>query len=159
LRAANLPKNVLHILANGERLPTERLQYYDLDEILPTPLEESLAQEIRDAHCNMLPEEALPGMMAVQRARDAAMAHAMADDNPAGAILIAGAGHTRKDRGVPTHFPNETAGKNILSLAFLEADPAQPDPAAYDAPYDLVWFTSAVPPIDACAEMIKRRKT
>jgi len=80
-------------------------------------------------------------------------------DGGGSAILIAGAGHSRTDRGVPPILESITQDKTILSLAFIEADPAKKDPAAYDAPYDLVWFTSAVPPIDACVEMKKRKKT
>jgi len=158
IRAANVAKDELMVLAKGESLSPLRMLFFRLDKPLPGGLADSLADEIREAHCRQLPEEAIPGMVRAQRARDAAMAHAMVDSGGS-AILIAGAGHSRTDRGVPRILESITQDKQILSLAFMEADPAKPDPAAYDAPYDLVWFTSAVPPVDACAEMKKRKKT
>jgi uncharacterized iron-regulated protein len=158
IRPANVAKDELMTLAKGESLPPQRMLFFRLDKPLPGDQTDSLADEIREAHCHQLPEDAIPGMVHAQRARDAAMAHAMVDGGGS-AILIAGAGHSRTDRGVPPILESITQDKTILSLAFIEADPAKKDPAAYDAPYDLVWFTSAVPPIDACVEMKKRKKT
>lgn len=157
IRAANVDRRELRGLAMGEEMPAERLAFFGLDHALPPPLEESLSREIREVHCGLLPESALPGMVKAQRARDAVMAHALIDGNDGAAVLIAGAGHVRVDRGVPYLLRSMAPGKRVLSLAFLETDPAKGDPAAYDAPYDLLWFTSAVPPIDGCAAMRRRK--
>ncbi|HVI51756.1 MAG TPA: ChaN family lipoprotein [Candidatus Sulfotelmatobacter sp.] len=155
---ANVAKDELRAIAHGESIPPNRILFLRLDKPLPGPLADGLAQDVRDAHCGQIPEAAIPGMIAAQRARDAAMAHAMADNTLGSAVLIAGAGHIRKDRGVPRILESITQDRRILSVGFVEVDAAKADAAAYDAPYDLAWFTSAAPPIDGCAEMAKRKK-
>lgn len=159
LRAANVARDELRSLAKGEALAPQRMLFFRLDKPMPGGQADELAAEIREAHCGQLPEAAIPGMIKAQRARDAAMAHAMSDGGTRSAVLIAGAGHTRKDRGVPRILEDIGGGGRILSLAFIEAETGKDRPAAYDIPYDLVWFTSAAPPIDGCAEMAKRKGT
>jgi uncharacterized iron-regulated protein len=51
-----------------------------------------------------------------QRARDAHIAAAMRDAGGDGAVLIAGAGHARRDMGVPRLLPDA----DVISLAFIE---------------------------------------
>jgi uncharacterized iron-regulated protein len=162
LRPANLPRDTLRALARSQPVPPETRVLYRLDQPLPAPTLDAMADEIREAHCGQLPESALPGMVAVQRARDAAMAHAMADDAPDGAVLIAGSGHTRSDRGVPTLLAALAPGRSVISLGFVETTEDQPDPAAYGAefgadkpPFDAVWFTTRTEREDGCAAMTK----
>lgn len=158
IRPANLPKAELRALAKGDGVAPDRLLFYRLDKPMNGRYAEDLQQEIRDAHCGQLPESAVPNMVSVQRARDAAMAHALADASPGGGVLIAGAGHTRSDRGAPVALAGLAPQRTVLSVGFTEIAPGQTDPASYDAPYDAVWFTSAVPAIDGCAEMKKAMK-
>lgn len=122
----------------------------------------SLARELRDSHCGHVPEDALQGMATVQRARDAHMAAAMIDaaalPDIDGAVLIAGAGHVRRDRGVPWHLARMAPGKTILTIAFREVDPVRTAAAQYVGPgtFDYVWFTPRRDDEDPCARFEER---
>jgi len=108
----------------------------------------ALADEVREAHCGMAPDAMVDAMIEVQRARDASLADALlASAGRDGAVLVAGAGHARRDRGAPLYLARRAPGKSVLSLAFLEV-PA--DPAELDASFDLVWFTPRVDDHDPC---------
>jgi hypothetical protein len=112
----------------------------------------------------MLPDAAVPGMVRVQRSRDAVMAAALADGmrEYGKAVLIAGAGHTRADHGVPVALAARAPGTKVLALAFIEVKTEQSDPAAYGElfdsprlPFDAVWFTPRAEREDQC-EALKR---
>lgn len=136
-----------------------------LDHPLPPDERRAMADEIRAAHCGYAPEDALPGMVDVQRARDGAMAAALegAARRPGadGAVLVAGNGHVRRDRAVPWHLrvAGVPAGA-IASLAFLEVpvgEVAVTDPArdleervGSARAFDYVWYTPRVDAVDPC---------
>jgi uncharacterized iron-regulated protein len=123
-----------------------------LDRDLPAPLFAALEDEIRGAHCGAVPEQALGGMVQVQRARDAMLADRLAAvAGRAGGILIAGAGHVRKDRGVPRYLERLRPDARIVSLAFVETDLAQPW-LSKDLAYDYLWLTEPVERADPCVE-------
>jgi len=148
------------------------------DEILPpdvrqllekTPLSESqytdLEKEIIYSHCNKLPSEAISPMMQVQRVRDAVMALSLLRSKAETRVLIAGAGHTRNDRGVPLYLRGHDNTVNILSLAYLDVEPDTTDMQAYTQrwggktlPFDYVWFTPAVQRTEDPCNAIKHRK-
>ncbi len=160
LRPANLPQNVLHALARSWPLPDVTRHYYRLDQTLDASTAAALAEEIRASHCGQLPEKVVPAMVEVQRARDAAMALAMTEDAPTGAVLIAGAGHTRNDRGVPVQVAALAPGRPIFSLAFIQVadDEADPDQTL---PFDAVIFTPRIDDDDPCAglaEFLKKKR-
>jgi uncharacterized iron-regulated protein len=72
-------------------------------------LRELLAQDVRDGHCQLLPEAQVPGMVRIQIARDRSMADVAAAALRAAApqqtvLLLAGAQHAARDRGVPLHL-------------------------------------------------------
>ena len=115
-----------------------------LDRPLPAEVRDRLALELRDGHCGQLPDRALDGFIAVQRVRDAHMAAAMREGGGDGAVLIAGAGHARRDIGVPRLLPES----DTASLAFVEvrADMASPPALAVD----YVWLTPRVDDHDPC---------
>lgn len=115
--------------------------------------EQALRRTILDAHCGMLPEKVAPAMALAQRARDAAMALALA--SAAGpAVLIAGNGHVRRDLGVPLYLPPRAS---VLSVGFLETRAGEADPRAYEpGAYDYVWFTAPQPRPDPCEAMRRR---
>lgn len=105
------------------------------------------------SHCGMLPEKALPAMVNIQRLRDAWIAKVMRKEGVRdGAILIAGAQHVRRDRGVPWHLL--PTGDEMLALAAVEVARDVEDPAAYPsfdtAQFDYIWFTARVDEKDAC---------
>jgi len=131
----------------------------------------SIAADIRDSHCGYGSEESVKLMVGVQRARDAQMAQSLiAADDPDGAILVAGAGHVRNDYGIPVYLTAKAAGKQVISIAFLEVDNQKPEPANYALPdpngrlpFDFVWFTARVDDENPCEkfksqfEHLKRR--
>jgi uncharacterized iron-regulated protein len=117
-------------------------------------------REIADGHCGILPPAALPGMVNVQRARDAIMADALISRLDTGAIVIAGAGHVRKDIGVPVYLASRVPGQRLVSIGFMEVEPGQVAvsdyvrPPALAMPFDYVWFTSAAQRDDPCEGLL-----
>lgn len=108
-----------------------------------------LSEQIRESHCNKLPETQLPAMLAVQQQRDRSLALVMLAA-PRPALLIAGAYHVRYDLGVPLHIADlhsEVASEQRV-LIFAEADQ---DIQAASA--DFVWYTPAVAEKDYCADL------
>jgi uncharacterized iron-regulated protein len=77
----------------------------------------------------------------------------------AGAVLVAGTGHARKDRGVPRELAR-LGETSVVSVAFAEVEHGQVDPARYGAvwhaevpPFDYVWFTPRATDADPCEGM------
>ncbi len=117
----------------------------------------ALEKDIVDGHCGYRPPpNVLTGMVEAQRARDARMAGVLARADGKGAVLIAGVGHTRRERGAPAYLPVGLRPE-VLSIAFLEVEAGRAEPAPeYAASYDLVWFTPRVDREDPCAAFRKR---
>jgi uncharacterized iron-regulated protein len=122
---------------------------------------DALREEMRQAHCSMLPESMLDTMVLVQRARDAMLAsQAHAALARAGSVvLIAGNGHARRDRGVPRHL-ERAYGVTARVLALLEVQRdtddvrgLAPDDAGGALPYDYVWLTPRASDEDPCASL------
>ncbi|TFG93703.1 MAG: hypothetical protein E4H11_08015 [Myxococcales bacterium] len=95
-------------------------------------------------------------MVDAQRARDGALARALIDPGPGGAILIAGSGHTRADLGVPWVLRAWAPEAAVASVAFVEVQRdaltlAEAVRAAADVgPHDFLWFTPRVDDLDPC---------
>lgn len=114
---------------------------------------QSLAEELRAAHCGHVPEGALPRMLEVQWARDANMARVLRNvERPT--VLVAGAGHVRNDRAVPWHLRATVPRVKILTVAFVEVQPGREDPASYGQSglFDVLWFTARVEDDDPCVK-------
>ena len=111
------------------------------------PVREALRAQIRDSHCNLLPESQLPAMLAVQQQRDRRMAEAMLAA-PEPSLLLAGAFHVRRDLGVPLHLQDLGAAQGIQVLILAEVG----SQVAADSA-DYVWFTPAQPEQDHCAKL------
>ena len=97
----------------GGNLPRERMRAAmgdaGLDDALPPALRELFAQEVRDGHCGLLPEAQVPGMVRIQVARDRSMAATAAQavrtaEPRQTVLLLAGAQHASRDRGIPLHL-------------------------------------------------------
>lgn len=124
----------------------------------PPATRAAMAQEIRGAHCGQAPDTMLDKMVDTQWARDARMAEALARAGRRdGAVLIAGTGHVRRDRGVPAHLARHAPGMAVASVALLEVDAQLTAPAEYAArwdggrlPFDYLWFTPRVDDVDPC---------
>jgi uncharacterized iron-regulated protein len=122
-----------------------------LDQDLPAALATSLARELRAAHCDQVPEQAIAGMVRVERARDAMMADRLATvSGRGGGVLIAGTGQVRTDRGVPWYLARVRPEAKILSVGLLEVvNGIESVPTGL--PFDYVWFTPRVGEDQPCA--------
>ena len=124
---------------------------------LPAALIDNLHQELMASHCGHLPATALPAMAQAQQRRDLAMAESLfANATTDGAVLIAGNGHVRKDRGVPWWLAQlgiqPTA---ILAIGVLEVEPEKrkaADLRAYATQFDLIYLTPRVDSEDPCVK-------
>lgn len=108
----------------------------------------ALRREILQSHCDQLPERYLGGMVLAQRARDAVMADRML--RYPRAVLIAGAGHARLDRGVPLYLRHRAPGARVVSVGFVERDGAASPQAPL--PFDYAWLTARAARKDPCAD-------
>jgi uncharacterized iron-regulated protein len=138
------------------------VQRHGLDQPLPADVQAAMIEEIRASHCGHATEKLVSAMVAVQRARDAQMAEALLTaPGGDGAVLIAGAGHVRNDRGVPAYLRRIVPGLRTASVAFREVDPKRVDVESYAdrfggrIPFDYVWFTPAVDDEDPCEKFRK----
>src|SRR6266545_724080 len=133
----------------------------DLDRPLSDAMFATMAADIHNSHCGYASEENVKAMVGVQRARDAQMAQSLiAAGDPDGAILVAGAGHVRNDYGIPVYLTAKAAGKQVISIAFLEVDNQKPEPDNYALPdpngrlpFDFVWFTARVDDENPCEKL------
>jgi uncharacterized iron-regulated protein len=146
------------VAANVSRTDARAIVREPLRAALPAvdaTVEKRLAVDIERGHCGRAIEPTLlAGMVAAQRARDVAMAQALARyaATPDGAVLIAGSGHVQADRGVPLYLPTRP-----LVVAFVETDRDQSserddllDEPASRTRYDYVWFTEPAHRADPC---------
>jgi uncharacterized iron-regulated protein len=169
--AANLRRSeVKAIFSKGREALDEGLRArLAREEPIPEPVMAQLRAEMSASHCGELPDRMLEPLILAQRARDARMAERMLAAGAArGAILVAGSGHARTDRGVPRLLATDAPGRKVVSIAFLEVDPERPAPGDYDKgwgegplPFDLVIFTPGTEREDPCAdfkEHLERRR-
>lgn len=137
---------------------------------VPADVESALESEMSDAHCGLLPESMLGAMALIQRVRDAVMAKHLSDAADSnGAVLVAGDGHARNDRGVPA-LVARSLHRRVLAVGLVEVhhDWTAPDQYAevFSAsaaarpsgplPFDYVWFTPRASDADHCAELRSR---
>jgi uncharacterized iron-regulated protein len=157
--AANLPSTMIAAVARGDAsaLPASLVATYALDRPLPSQAEADMAVEIREAHCGHANDRMIANMITAQRARDAHMAETLLTAEGDGAVLIAGTGHARGDRGVPAYIRARSPTATIATLAFLEVQPTVTNPTDYAArfgstslPFDYVWFTPRMDDEDPC---------
>lgn len=125
---------------------------YGLDQ--PLPPDDQAAREAlqQEAHCNALPQDLLPGMVAAQRLRDAALARAVVQALAAtgGPVaVITGTGHVRRDQGIPAALAFAAPDLSVLAVGQLEADPGP------GAPFDVWLVTDPVDRPDPCAAFRK----
>lgn len=156
--AANLSPATVRALVRGDRsaLSGGLGSRYALDQPLPDGGQAALTAEIKAAHCGHLPANRVDGMVLAQRARDAMLADSMVSAERDGAVLIAGAGHVRTDRGVPIYLRARERAATVAVLAPLEVSDRWIRPEDYGEafggklPYDWVWFTPRIDDVDPC---------
>jgi len=162
---ANFPRAKIRELGRTgyAALDAEFVTRLGLETPLPKALDAALMEEMYLSHCKMMPRQHLGAVARIQRARDALMAAALAKYNKA--VLIAGGGHTRKDRGAPWYLRHLKPAATILSVGYVEIDAETTDPAAYAEiygaarlPFDLVWFTPRLDTADPCEKFAPQLK-
>ena len=124
---------------------------YGLTEALPADILAAREADMADAHCGALPPDLLGGMVEVQRLRDAALARAIMQayaDTGGPVAVIAGAGHARRDWGIPAVLALSAPMLTVTSVGQLEAPPETP--LVGDQPYDLWLVTPPAPRPDPC---------
>lgn len=155
-------ESVKEIAKGGvQALPDAERKRLRLDTPLDPPLRDALLDELGASHCGLVPKDKFGTMADAQRYRDAHQASALIGAaSKGGAVLFAGNGHVRSDRGVPLHLKALAPGKPALSVMLVEVEarkdqadtyvPSTPDgrPAA-----DYLIFTPRVERKDPCIEM------
>jgi uncharacterized iron-regulated protein len=160
--AANLPKEKARTLARDPDSSESLAILEDLGVSGSASAAEraAMAEEIAEAHCGHANDAMVDGMIAAQRARDAQMAERLylirGVHRGTQIVLIAGFGHTRKDRGVPTWLQRLDPYAPVVSVAFIEVDDSWNDFAdaadAFDGaiPFDFLGFTERADDEDPC---------
>jgi len=148
---ANLPRQVMSevVRRGAAALPTPVLARLEAAGPLSDAERRERREEMAESHCGELPESILDPLLLAQRARDAQLAEALLSSGRGeGAVLVTGAEHARRDRGV-TSFLGTSAG--VVTVAFLEVAPDAPRPSSYGPlPYDFVVFTPGAARGDPC---------
>ncbi len=121
---------------------------YGLDQPLPgDQLEARLALQ-KAAHCDALPGDLLPKMVALQRLRDAILARATLsalDETGGPVVVITGNGHARADWAVPAYLRARDPELKLVSIGQSE------DGNAPDGSFDAVIDAPGVDRPDPCA--------
>lgn len=150
IHGAHVPRDAARSVAEGglaEAFGPEAARY-GLTRALPD--EEQAAREAlqMEAHCNALPEDILPGMVAVQRLRDAVLARAVvqAMEATGGPVaVITGNGHARRDWGIPAYLAEVAPDLEVRVLGQTEEE------RPLDGGFDEVISAPAVDRPDPCA--------
>ncbi|MBO9445552.1 ChaN family lipoprotein [Ruegeria sp. R14_0] len=115
---------------------------------VPLPRDEQAEREADQlaAHCDAIPESALPQLVAIQRLRDAVLTRSIlrATDETGGPVaVITGNGHARKDRGIPTFMSRLRPGLNVFVLG-------QSEDGAITGEFDAVLDSPGIEREDPC---------
>lgn len=132
----------------------EEAARFGLDQPLSEDEQTTREAEQLEAHCNALPEDLLPTMVAAQRFRDAAFARSVLqalEDTGGPVAVIVGNGHVRKDWGMPVYLAKAAPEVSVLALGQVE-DFGQ---ASDDLPYDLWILSEPAEREDPCAAFAK----
>ncbi len=138
-------------------LPAEATAGLPLDRSLPDAERADLAQEVVDSHCGFADDAMVEKMVRAQQLKDTWMARALRtahEGSAAPTVLVAGNGHTRGDRGVPSWVDDRSPGAMVI-VSFVEVGDAT-DPASVD-PEGADWlvFTPRHDDDDPCAQFKK----
>jgi uncharacterized iron-regulated protein len=120
-----------------------------LDQRLDQAAWQALQSQIREGHCQLLPEAQVVPMTRVQVARDLSMAQTIDTVVASGktVLLVAGNQHARRDLGVPRHLRTGLRSTVVLMTSIGSEGAAREGSTA-----DRVWPTEALPARDHCAD-------
>lgn len=172
--AGGLDRDTIRGVArNGaEDIGRDRMHRLRLDEPIAGAMRAEMRDEIYVSHCEQLPKSMLDPMVTVTLAKDAVMAERLIEGaalpDRDSAVLIAGDGHVRADRGVPWHLRRLAPRAAIVTVGILEVIAGEKEPTDYAEadggaalPYDFVWFTPRVDDKDPCevfAESLRKAR-
>ena len=166
---ANLPGPMIRVLARDgfKALGDSRIRALALDRPIPESILDAVEREIIDSHCGHVQPSRARAFATIQIARDAALADGLllaAGKAGGSAVLIAGSGHVRRDRGVPMHLARRGSTVASVVLAPIEVRPGALAPGDYAAafgaaqlPFDFVWFTPRQKRDDPCSSFRKKK--
>jgi uncharacterized iron-regulated protein len=159
LVAAHFPTHKmrdLYRLGYSAVFDAEELRTSGLLQPLPEVAQKLLRDEIFEGHCRLIPPTQVESMLPVQRARDAAMALSYRKKSKAGiAVFIVGAGHARKDYGIPWYITRVRPGLKVLSLRMEEEGKIKEQSQGV---FDLIVVTPSTERKDPCEQLEKRLK-
>lgn len=147
-------------------VPADERARLKLDVPLGDKLDTAVLAELEESHCGALPKEALPNMAFAQRYRDATLADAALESvrKHGAAIVFAGNGHVRTDRGVPWYLHQRAPDKKTLSIMLIEVEDGKTDADAYyprdpdgKPAVDYVVFTPKATRGDPCEGMTPKK--
>ena len=127
-------ETIKKVAKEGEgALPADERASLKLDVALPAAAQEGLLEQLEESHCGLMPKTAFGKLAYAQRYRDAHLADAVlkAATKQGSAILFAGNGHVRADRGVPWYISQRAPDKKIVTVMLLEVEDGKIDPEAY----------------------------
>lgn len=167
IAAGDPPRDQIKKVAKqGEAaLPAEERKRLGLDKPLPAASQDGLLDELEKSHCGLMPKTAFGNLAYAQRYRDASLADAAlkAAERHGSAILLAGNGHVRGDRGVPWYIHARAPEKKIVTVLLIEVEEGKTKPEEYDLKgddgqpiADFVVFTPRTERPDPCEDMRKR---
>ncbi|MEO1292006.1 MAG: ChaN family lipoprotein [Pseudomonadota bacterium] len=119
---------------------------FQIDQPLPEAQMQRRMEEQVAAHCNAIPLEATPPMVAIQRLWDASFANAALrawEERRGLVVVIAGTGHADRRRAVPEMLIRARPDLRVISVGGLESDTP---PARYAA--DAFDFAYTAPPAE-----------
>jgi uncharacterized iron-regulated protein len=116
-----------------DALPADTVTRLGLDVPLPEPLATALLDELEASHCGLMPRSAFTTMALAQRYRDVHLAASLASaaSRYGAAILLAGNGHVRTDRGVPRDLVRMAPERKIIAVAFIEVEDGMINAGSY----------------------------
>jgi uncharacterized iron-regulated protein len=128
---------------------------------LPPAARQALGKTITASHCGHANQRMIDMMISVQERRDDFMASQLVGKelNRPLAVLIAGRGHIRQDRGTPYHLreTQNIPAEQILSIGIVEVDDDALTPEKYISyqkggppPFDYLWFSKRLDNDDPC---------
>lgn len=134
IRGAEVPRDALSqaIAAGAATAFGDGSGRFGLDRVLPEDERARREDEQAEAHCGLMPEDMLGGMVEAQRLRDARLAAMALDafDATGGPVaVITGNGHARTDRAVPAMIAAARSDVTVIAIG-------QGDAPAPDAPFD-----------------------
>ena len=153
--AGNLShKQLMAVIKNGftDAPRTVRQRLAQSQKLNPGQMQQ-LMQDIRESHCGKLPEKMVSGMTNSQIARDVMLAERIAQAGMP-ALLIAGSGHVRRDRGVPFYLSQIVPDARIVSVGMLgvDSDTKPTYLAKQKNRFDYLWYTDSVEREDPCID-------